>query len=306
MVQKLSDLSDGEKRYKLLPFNQTEVKAADSKDPDIAGYIEGYAAGILNIDRGSDIIFPGAFKADLPDFLAEGVVCFMHDWTIPIGRPLEAEEREEPEAGLFTRAEITATSTGADVMKLVKRSVLKKLSIGYRVKKNGYAVLNRESLAAVLKEREVSESKTVDILSDFDRRKLEEVYGLFDLTLFEYSVVTRPMNPQASITGVKQLDGSLLDGLPMSVHPFIVLDAVKGYAERVKESYEAYSKKDRVLSTTHKEGIQSIRAALEELLPDIKNLESLILSEKASPDEVLAELAKLQTMESRLNGVIIQ
>lgn len=305
MVHKsLSQFRAGDIRHKLLPFNQTGVtKAEAGADPDVAGQIDGYAAGLLNIDRGQDIIFPGAFKADMEDFKANGVVCYQHDWTAVIGRPLEVEEKGEPEYGLFTKSEIVSTSLGSDVMKLVKRSVLKTLSIGYRLKEGGYSVLNRETLSATLKERVINPVKSAEILADFDRRKLSEVFGLFDISLFEYSVVTRPMNPNATITGAKgdglDLSDNLLDGLPFSVNPEVVLAAIKGYAERIKDSQARYAAKDRNLSTIHKDGLTQVREQMELLIPELKGLELLILEEKATPDEVSRIVSEAIALEAR-------
>lgn len=305
MVMKaLREYHAGDVRHKLLPFEMSNVKASDGSNPDVAGHIEGYAAGLLNIDRGHDIIFPGAFKADLEDFKTDGVVCYQHDWTAVIGKPLKVEERGEPEYGLYTESEITSTSLGTDVMKLVKRTVLKKLSIGYRLKEGGYSVLNRETLQATLKERAINPVKTAEILSDFDRRKLSEVFGLFDIKLFEYSVVTRPMNPNADITGAKgELDGAdnLLDGLPFSVNPYVVLGAIKGYAERVKESQALYAAKDRNLSSTHRDGVKDIREQLEMLIPELKALEDAITAEQASPEEAMSVLGKSDELLARLS-----
>lgn len=305
VVKALREFQTGDVRHKILPFTQSAVKAADGSNPDVAGHIEGYAAGLLNIDRGQDIIFPGAFKEDLEDFKANGVVCYQHDWTAVIGKPLEVEERGEPEYGLFTNSEITSTSLGTDVMKLVKRAVLKTLSIGYRLKDGGYAVLNRETLLATLKERAINTVKTAEIISDFDKRKLSEVFGLFDISLFEYSVVTRPMNPNAAITGAKREDGdnsdNLLDGLPFSVNPYVVLAAIKGYAERIKESQALYAAKDRSLSSTHREGLKSIREQMEVLVPELKTLEEMILDTKATPEDVNRVLAEAYHIEARLN-----
>jgi HK97 family phage prohead protease len=304
----LKDYKPGDARHKLLPFSQEAVKAStDASSPDVAGEIEGFAAGLLNIDRGQDIIFPGAFNKDLQEFKDSGVVCYQHDWTAVIGKPTFVEERLEPDYGLFTRSEITATSLGSDVMKLVKRAVLKTLSIGYRLKQGGYAVLNREALAATLKERAIPDKKQSEILADFDRRKLSEVFGLFDVSLFEYSVVTRPMNPAATITGTKGELGegegdNLLDGLPFSIHPLVVLGAVKGYAERLKESRAKYALSERNVSITHKEGIKAIREELELLLPEIKAVEELTCQELASPEEINRVLADVLLTESKLLG----
>lgn len=298
----LKDYRAGDTRHKLLPFTMGEVKASSTNsDPDVAGEIEGFAAGLLNIDRGTDIIFPGAFNKDLAEFKSNGVVCYQHDWTAVIGKPTFVEERLDPDYGLFTRSEITSTSLGADVMKLVKRSVLKTLSIGYRLKEGGFAVLNREALEATLKNRAIPEAKTKEILSDFDRRKLSEVFGLFDIALFEYSVVTRPMNPNATITGAKGEDGgadNLLDGLPFSIHPLVVLGAVKGYAERLRESRTLYLFKDRDVSHTHKDGIKEIVGELEKLLPEVKALEAEINSNPPENADVILRDAIL--MEARI------
>ena len=306
LIKRLQDYKPGDTRYKLLPFSQEAVKAStDKQDEDVAGEIDGFAAGLLNIDRGKDIIFPGAFTKDLPEFLNTGVVCYQHDWTAVIGKPMFVEERLAPDYGLFTNSEITATSLGKDVMKLVKRSVLKTLSIGYRLKEGGYSILNRETLAATLKDRAIPGEKQTEILADFDKRKLTEVFGLFDLTLFEYSVVTRPMNPNATITGAKgELGegGNLLDGLPFSVHPLQVLGAVKGYAERLKESRELYAQKDRSVSNTHKEGIIQIRQELEKLLPEVKAIETEINAERATPEEVNSVLQDILITEAKFLG----
>lgn len=305
VVKALKDFGPGDVRHKLLPFTQSLVKAGDSAEPDVAGHIEGYAAGLLNIDRGQDIIFPGAFKEGMEDFKANGVVCYQHDWTAVIGRPVAVEERGEPEYGLFTDSEITSTTLGSDVMKLVKRTVLKTLSIGYRLKDGGYSLLNRETLLATLKERAINTVKTAEIMSDFDKRKLTEVMGLFNIDLFEYSVVTRPMNPAAAITGVKgDSDNSdnLLDGLPFSVQPYVVLDAIKGYAERVRESKTLYAAKDRKLSQTHREGLKDVRQQMQELIPELEALESLTGEvDKASSEDINRILGEVYSLEARLN-----
>ena len=84
-----------------------EVKQAELMDGgQYAGEFTGYAAGILNIDSTGDMILPGAFNADIPRFLSDGVVCWQHDWMTPIGVPLEAKEDGY---GLLTRSRISRT-----------------------------------------------------------------------------------------------------------------------------------------------------------------------------------------------------
>jgi HK97 family phage prohead protease len=293
----LRQYQTGDTKHKILSLQETLVKEVkDNSNPDKAGEIQGFAAGLLNIDRGQDIIFPGAFDKDLPDFQANGVVAYQHDWTSVIGKPTLVQEKLAPEYGLYTEADIASTSLGVDVMKLVRMTILKKLSIGYRLKEGGYSVMNRETLLATLRDKAVMQSKIDSILNDFDTRKLSEVFGLFDITLFEYSVVTRPMNDNADITGAKN-EGGLLDGLPFSYHPLQVLNAVKGYAERVRNTIETYSKDNRKISQPHISGVKEIRSELEKLLPGLVELENLSVKQitdtpvTVDVNKLLSELA---------------
>jgi len=69
-------------RHITIPFSlksaSLQVKADGEENEDdpeagrYAGEFEGYAAGILNIDRSGDLILPGAFADTLPAFLALG------------------------------------------------------------------------------------------------------------------------------------------------------------------------------------------------------------------------------------------
>ena len=86
MKTKAQPITDDLRRL-TAPFECKAVKASD--DDRCAGEFEGHCAGILNIDRVGDMILPGAFAAGLADFLKEGVVAWQHDWTMPIGKPLD-------------------------------------------------------------------------------------------------------------------------------------------------------------------------------------------------------------------------
>lgn len=246
---------------KMLPFTEAKAEEKTGTDPDVAGEIEGYAAGLLNIDKGEDIIFPGAFEEADP---GEVVVAYQHDITSIIGRPLTMEERLEPDYGLFTKSEIVSTSLGVDVMKLVRRGILKKMSIGYRLISGGYSMMNRDSLVGTLKDfsfkgRGIPANKQAEITADFDRRKLDGVFGLFKLGLREYSIVTFPMNDNAAITSAKGEFGNLLDGLPFSLHPALVLAANKGYVDRARDLFKTYRQPDnRSLGAAHKDALEII------------------------------------------------
>jgi HK97 family phage prohead protease len=259
---------------KMLSF---EYKRAEDKstDPDVAGEIEGYAAGLLNIDKGDDLIFPGFFREVVKD---DVVVAYQHDITSILGRPLEMQERTAPDYGLWTVSEIVATSLGSDVMKLVRRKILKKMSIGYRLKSGGYSMLNRDALVGTLKDfsykgEGISQDKQTEIIAEFDRRKLEACFGLFKGDLREYSIVTFPMNERASITGAKDEEGeSPLDGLPFSQHPALVMATNKGYIARVKHLLTLRSADSRGLNAAHKEALEIIAGEGAEVAQEARAL----------------------------------
>jgi HK97 family phage prohead protease len=141
-----------------------EVKLADS------GEITGYGSTFGNIDRGGDIVAPGAFGNSLAEHKAEGTAPAMlwhHDLAEPIGVWTEASEDSK---GLLLKGKLTVgTKRGAEARALAKDGALA-MSIGYRAKDADY-----QNGARILKE----------------------------LELVEVSLVSIPMNPEARIVSVK-------------------------------------------------------------------------------------------------------
>lgn len=203
-----------------------EVKQAEMADGgQYAGEFTGYAAGILNVDNVGDMILPGAFAADIPRFLSEGVVCWQHDWMTPIGVPLDAKEDGY---GLLTRSRISRTSKGIDAMTLIRDGVVKRLSIGYQVQ--DYEAVDRAGLARTVAAYGLPVEKQMSILATFDEMDRDVVYLLKKLKLYEYSPVTVPANDKAVIMDAKQLTG-----LTFVDHSRAVLTAVEGLEARIKE-----------------------------------------------------------------------
>lgn len=154
-------------------MQQLEFKAAPSsvKDVDVSqGVIVGHAATFGNLDRVGDVIEPGAFKATLNGAGQKAKVLYQHDPTRLIGKPLVMREDEK---GLYTESKIADTTLGRDVLTLAQEGVLTDLSIGYDVVK---ATKDKEG-----------------------NRHLKEV------RLWEYSYVTFPASPLATVLGVKSL-----------------------------------------------------------------------------------------------------
>lgn len=143
------------------------------------GIFSGYGAVFENIDSGGDIIEPGAFTKTLAEGWERVKVLALHnDFWLPIGRPVEL--REEPN-GLFISGKISDTTMGRDVKVLLKDGVLNELSIGYD-----------------------------PIIFDYDENGIRH---LREIKLWEVSVVTWAMNPEAVITSYKSMQETAAQAL---------------------------------------------------------------------------------------------
>lgn len=152
----------------------TEVKfcALNLHDVTSEGVFEGYASLFDLEDLGRDIVRRGAFRDTLTQRGPKGVkMLFQHDASQPIG---VWEALHEDARGLFARGRLMLdVSRAREVLALMRAGAVDGLSIGFRAKKSRRA---RESGA----------------------RELTAI------DLWEISVVTFPMQPQARVTAVKQ------------------------------------------------------------------------------------------------------
>jgi HK97 family phage prohead protease len=133
---------------------------------------EGYAA-TWDLDEGGDIIHQGAFSKTINERGNRIKVLWQHYEAI--GKPIEMREDEK---GLYVKAQISDTQLGRDAMQLLKDGVIDTMSIGYCV----------------------PEGKS-DII--------EGIRHIKEIKLYEFSVVTFPMNEKAIITNVKNHLGLL-------------------------------------------------------------------------------------------------
>lgn len=150
---------------------ECEVKLAD--DSASTGSVEGYASVFNLLDRGGDIVLPGAFKASLSEWRRKKQmvpILWQHDPSQPIG---VWEELTEDDHGLKAKGTlIMDVPQAAAVRSLVKGGAVRGMSIGFRTKE---AEVDRTTGA----------------------RKLKKV------ELWEVSLVTFPMLPEATISGMK-------------------------------------------------------------------------------------------------------
>jgi len=135
--------------------------------------IEGYASLFWTRDLNDDVTAAGAFSASLARSGAGGVkMLFQHEAAEPVG---VWDDIAEDARGLFVRGRIlTVTPQGRLVAALVKAGALDGLSIGFRTVK-----------------ARPDESGRLRVLTDVE--------------LWEVSIVTFPMLPQARISSVQTL-----------------------------------------------------------------------------------------------------
>ena len=144
------------------------VALGDTVDVEGGLQIEGYASYFGEVDRGGDIVQPGAYGDSLKDIKARGAqvkMLWQHDPAQPIG---VWDEVREDAKGLYVKGRIlTDVDKGREAASLIEAGAIDGLSIGYRTVK---ATKN-----------------------DKGQRLLKE------LELWEVSLVTFPMLPSARV-----------------------------------------------------------------------------------------------------------
>ncbi|MEO0485279.1 MAG: HK97 family phage prohead protease [Pseudomonadota bacterium] len=182
------------------------------------GTVEGYGAIFGNVDTGGDIVEPGAFT----DSLKSGIkVKFL--WQHNPSRPIGVwDEVKEDDTGLRVKGRILGdVEGGPSATALVKAGAIDGLSIGYRT-------------------LEFREAK----VDDRWVRIIEKA------ELWEVSLVTFPMNPEATIDAVKaasmsqrEFERKLGEGVPMSrrVADVLMRDGWKGVQALSDSGGEDYS-----------------------------------------------------------------
>ena len=153
-------------------MREVKVCPAELKYVEPDGTFEGYASLFGKADLGQDMVMPGAFAASLSARGATGIkLLFQHDPSEPIGVWLELREDAK---GLFARGRLMAEVARArEVLSLMRAGALDGLSIGFRT----------------VKARSDTKSGV---------RRIEQA------DLWEISIVTFPMLPEARVSTVKQ------------------------------------------------------------------------------------------------------
>jgi len=152
--------------HKTLGFKLTNIGAEGRT-------VEGIAAAFENIDGGDDMLHPGAFTKTLAERGNKVRFLWQHDRAEPIGKPFEIHEIPE---GLFVKAMISDTARGRDALALLRDGAIDSMSIGYDPIAGG---------------------------TDYTRHGETTVRNLREVKLWEFSLVTFPMNEAAVVTALK-------------------------------------------------------------------------------------------------------
>ncbi|MEM9676742.1 MAG: HK97 family phage prohead protease [Pseudomonadota bacterium] len=152
------------------------------------GSFSGYASVFGEVDLGRDRVQRGAFARSLREKGRGGVrMLFQHDPSDPIGT---WQVIREDAHGLFVKGQITRSSKrGAEILELMRDGAVNGLSIGFRTRR-----------------------------SNLDRKA--GIRTIVDADLWEISIVTFPMLPQARVEQVKSAYGAPKKAGPPSKREF--------------------------------------------------------------------------------------
>ncbi len=183
---------------------EIKTTAFELKSIDKTGIITGYGSVFDNIDNGGDIMMKGAFGRTL-NKKQNVKMLLQHDPKAPIGIWTELSTDNH---GLILKGQINMeTQLGRETYSLLKMGALDGLSIGY-----------------------------IPIVEDYNKEGFREIK---EVNLKEVSIVTFPMNEQATITAVKsEIPEMDVDQLKQ-VHDFIqtLLEPEKQQQTKKEVSY---------------------------------------------------------------------
>jgi len=132
--------------------------------------ITGHGSTFGNVDLGGDIVMPGAFRSSLKSKMP--AMLWQHDHTQIPGIWTDVAEDDD---GLAMSGDLADTTLGRDVLTLAKMRAFSGMSIGGMIAEDGFSF----------------DKKGNRLIHEFD--------------LWEVSLVTFPMNPQATVAAVKSI-----------------------------------------------------------------------------------------------------
>jgi Escherichia/Staphylococcus phage prohead protease len=222
------------------PMSDCERKFAplDFKSINEDGAFEGYASLFGQKDMGGDIVVKGAFTSSLEKRGTGGIrMLFQHDPAEPIG---VWREIKEDSRGLFVRGQLLPqVARSREILMLMKEGALDGLSIGFRT-----------------------------IRGKSDRKN--GVRRLYEVDLWEISIVTFPMLAQARISPMKKAGKNSLPTM-REFERWLVRDAgfTRSNARAViRSGFKNLASKQDAAGTGNKQLVSAMRRAARVMNPD--------------------------------------
>lgn len=209
------------------------LKAIEDQE---SGIFEGYASTFGNIDHQDDIIKKGAFANSLK--VREPKVLLQHDMKRPIGKVIDIREDDN---GLYVKTQLAIkTIDGRDAFEHLKAGTLDRMSIGYMVKQAEY---DTDRGVRIIKEAE----------------------------LYEFSLVTIPVNDEAKVTGVK-------NAIPETPREFEKFLRDNGYSQKAAKAitadgikgYKNYRDDDKDIPSLNQRDVEELKNCFNQLLVSMK------------------------------------
>ena len=164
-----------EREIQLKSINATVECKSEREDGSL--HIKAYVLAFGNVDSWGDIIASTACDAFLKSDEADRMkLCYQHNSSEVIG---VITDKQVDDTGLLIEADVLPTTTGKDVITLLKAGAINEFSIGYYADEYHYE--RKEGL-------------------DYDVRVLDAI------TVIEASPVTRAANPKAVLLDAKSED----------------------------------------------------------------------------------------------------
>ena len=226
-----------------------ERKAVPLADYELRAGTDGwqftaYASTFGNRDHTGDIIQKGAFRDTLTDPDRDRPLLWQHLNAEPIGKELSLREDSR---GLLGSWEIVDTQRGSDAYKLLKKGVVRSMSIGY-----------------FPKDWELADGGETRVLKGID--------------LLENSVVSIPANDQARVVTVKAADPAVpFEDLMAQIRHNILLGAEEAEALAARRVEE-----ERKLAPAH---IDALTLLEEELKGSLARVTALLSAHRPVPSK---------------------
>lgn len=180
-------------------FKSLKLKSATLDDRTIAG--SASAMGVL--DRYGDVMMPGCFAGAIEGFKKSGFIPVGHNWMEydkVVAMPAICEERGRD---LYTEAKFHSTSFAEDVRTICKERIESGLEVGLSI---GFSVAESEYFSNGSEFMAWAKGKgyAMNLIDDSIASCEEEVRAIHQVKeLFEYSIVTVPANPKATVFDCK-------------------------------------------------------------------------------------------------------